>query len=159
MAFSKCAFLACILLVLASFAWADTASCSADSFREACANCQFDANGKMNEECWKGYQQNGVGCIAKEYPATSVVYSQGNCPEIDRCASQLKACVSASPTFSDKEDCSNTEVRDCYWYSDQCVKEAQYKCDPIGVDSICSTILLPLLLAFGGAYASFKTRK
>jgi hypothetical protein len=159
MSFSKWLLLSSILLLFPSFVWADTASCSADSFRNACNSCQFDANGKMNEACWKDYQEKGKACIAKEYPITAGMYSQGNCPEIDQCANKLKACIAAAPTLSDKEDCSNTEVKDCYWYADQCVKEAEYKCNPLDIDrSVCSpAVVLLSLVVFGGMLTSSRS--
>ena len=138
----KLLFLVVVLLLFSSFVRADTAPCSQDSFRQACTSCPFDANGKMDQKCWEKYQQQGTSCIAKEYPVTSGMYSQGNCPEIDACANNLKVCVAAAPTLSDKEDCSSIPVMDCYWYADQCVKAAEHKCNPLNIQGCFPTVIL-----------------
>ena len=159
MIFSKWMFFAGVLILLSSLVWADTASCSQDSFRKACNSCNFDASGKMDQQCWKKYEQEGTSCVAKEYPITAGLYSQGDCQEIDKCASQLKACTSAASSGSDKTDCSTRAVKDCYWYADQCVKKAENKCNPLDIPPCSlSMILLFVVMVSITVYSSSRKK-
>lgn len=147
-----------VLVLFSSIVYADTASCSADSFRQACAACTFDANGKMNQQCWQSYQKKGTDCVAKEYPITATLYSQGDCSEIDKCAAQLKACTSKASTGSDKQDCSTRGVKDCYWRADQCVKKAENKCNPMDI-SCPFAIMMILMLSVGMVKYSIQKKE
>jgi hypothetical protein len=112
----------------ASFA----ASCAADAYAKSCASCPFDnKTGKMDQSCYKGYQNSGTACVSTSYPVTAGLYAQGKCPEIDACASELSSCKSQYASGNDKADCAEGSVSTCFSAADACVRKAVAKCEDI----------------------------
>jgi hypothetical protein len=128
----KIGFVMKTILVL-SFVFAGSvfaATCAADAYRKSCASCQFDnKTGKMDTECYKGYQSGGTSCVATSYPIAAGLYAQGKCPGIDACASEMTSCKSQYASGNDKADCAEGSVGVCFAAADECVKKAVIKCE------------------------------
>ena len=105
-----------------------SAGCSYDSFNAACNDCTFDAYGKMNEECWQGYQSSGTTCLGKQYPMMSAKYMIGDCPQVDECASKLTACKDANDPGTNLKECKNLATLNCFTKADACVEAANEIC-------------------------------
>jgi len=137
-----------IFLLLFSLSSA-AADCSAKSYAQSCANCQFDTNGKMDAGCYSSYKNSGIRCVSTSYPIASGKYAAGQCSGIDACASELSACQSQYTSGNDKEDCQEGSVAVCYAAADQCVSQAAVKCGEIEQQCPGSSaaIVLPFLLA------------
>jgi len=72
-----------IIVVFATLCFSGLAfatTCSYDAFIQSCANCPFDAYGKMNETCSDSYQSDAKTCLGKEYLVMSTKYLFGQCP-------------------------------------------------------------------------------
>lgn len=132
------------------------ADCSYDAYLKACANCPFDANGKINEACMGGYKASALSCISAKYPVMSTKYSAGECPEVDACASELSSCLSAASSGNDKQDCAEGSVKICYSSADTCINKAAIKCGEIEQQCPGSSALILLTLGLLGFYRMRK---
>ena len=132
--------------LLALILTASAASCAANSYREACAACQFDAQGKIDQSCSNGYKASGTACVSTSYPITAAKYAKGECAMVDECASELQSCSTQYASGNDKADCQEGSLAVCYAAADECMKQAAVKCgeiqNPCGAPSF---ILLALL--------------
>lgn len=124
-----------------------SAGCASEAYAKSCANCQFDASGKMDQSCYQGYQASGTGCLATTYPVANAKYVAGNCPGIDSCIEDLNACKAQYASGDDRADCAEGSVGVCFAAADSCVKSAAMKCGEI--ESQCpgssAALVLPLL--------------
>ncbi|NYZ77373.1 hypothetical protein H0O02_03595 [Candidatus Micrarchaeota archaeon] len=124
--------------------------CSAKSYASACANCQFDANGKIDQSCSNSFRASGISCVSTSYPIMSGKYAAGQCPAVDSCADELSSCAAQYGTGNDKADCQEGSLGVCYAASDECVKRAAMGCGEI--ESPCpgsSAAFILLLLGVG----------
>ena len=133
------------LLALAGMIFA--ADCAAKAYRNSCAGCTFDANGKMDRSCSDGYKSSGITCTSTSYPIMSGKYAAGQCPAVDACTGELSSCVAQYSSGNDKADCAEGSVAVCYSASDACVKSAAIKCGE--VENPCGGTALILLGALG----------
>lgn len=115
------------LLLLAGLSHAE-ATCALDSFQKACDSCSFDANGKMDQECWKQYESEGTTCLGISYPMMSAKYTFGSCPQMDECVQRLSACKEMHKSGSDLVDCKNPEMLYCFLKGDNCAQAANAVC-------------------------------
>ena len=137
------------LLVGSSFA----ATCAAEAYAKSCAQCSFDANGKMDRSCSDGFKQSGISCTSTSYPIMSGKYAAGQCPQVDACASELSSCVAQYSSGDDRADCQEGSLAVCYAAADECTKKAAIACGE--VQSPCSApsfILMGMLALAGFAY-------
>lgn len=139
----------------ASFA----ASCSVDSYRNACSGCSFDANGKIDKECMNGKKSAGIACVSSSYPRMSIEYAQGKCPQVDECSAQLQSCLSQMGTGNDKADCAEGSSMTCYAISDQCVQKAAGKCPPPDPNNPCGLPAALIMLVVGGVFLAGFVRR
>lgn len=140
--------LAIILLVgLAILGLTMAADCSASAYRNACASCSFDANGKIDQQCMGGQKAAGITCTTTSYPIASAKYAKGECSAIDACASELSSCTTQYSSGNDKTDCVEGSVSICYSAADQCIQQAAVKCGEI--QSPCSVPTGMILLLVG----------
>ncbi len=105
-----------------------SANCAVEAFTKACSNCPFDAMGKIDEKCFKGYENQGTTCLAKNYPGMSVAYTFGSCPQMDECVSRLSACKETHKSGSDARDCNNQQMIECFRTGDRCAEAAAQVC-------------------------------
>ncbi|HID45610.1 MAG TPA: hypothetical protein EYP34_07645 [Chromatiaceae bacterium] len=117
-----------VFLLLSAALSAAGGTCAYESFTKACSNCPFDANGKMDEKCFKGYESSGTTCLAKTYPGMSLSYTFGSCPQMDECVERLSACKEARKSGSDAVDCNNAEMIECFRMGDRCADAADEVC-------------------------------
>lgn len=116
------------ILLLAGISMA-AEPCASKPFKDACNACTFDANGKMNEQCWKGYEDSGKTCLAVAYPGMTFAYQFGSgCKQLDECVSRLTACKEAMKSGSDKTDCNNPAMHYCFTMADNCALAANKVC-------------------------------
>ncbi|MEM2948555.1 MAG: hypothetical protein QXG02_03425 [Candidatus Anstonellales archaeon] len=115
------------ILVLIGAAYAFV-GCASDAYKQACYNCHFDENGKIDEACLEKYKQEGIACTSKAYPIMSAKYAAGQCPDVQVCASELQSCIHRHSTGNDKLDCEGIEVFGCYYDADICTRKAAEKC-------------------------------
>jgi len=104
-----------------------SAGCAQDAYIKACEHCHFDENGKMDKSCYDSYQQGGVSCIATNFPIATAKHAAGQCPQIDRCTEQLKACVAEFNDYTDKEKCNGLTFA-CFRDADHCIASASLEC-------------------------------
>ncbi|MDD5171553.1 MAG: hypothetical protein PHF60_00795 [Candidatus ainarchaeum sp.] len=133
-------------LILAPLAFA--ANCAASSYAGACSMCSFDAQGRMADTCWQGYKLQGTTCMSSKYPIMATAYSQGKCPQVDECASELQSCIAQYSSGDDKADCQEGSLAVCYAASDECVKSAAVKCGEL--ESPCPGSSTAFILLFAG---------
>lgn len=114
-----------VLLALGGIAFA---GCATNAYLNACSNCKFDSNGKMDQSCYQGYQASGTACVSTQYPVMSTEYAAGKCPQVDACASTLQSCTSAISTGNDSEDCQSGVKAQCFRDADTCVMHAALDC-------------------------------
>ncbi|MEM0438182.1 MAG: hypothetical protein QXU54_02680 [Candidatus Micrarchaeia archaeon] len=129
------------------------AGCSLDAYKNACANCKFDENGKMDKACADMYKTQGLSCLSAQYPIMSARYYAGECNAPQECVSKLSKCLSESSSGNDKFDCQEGTVQACYKSADECMKWASFDCGE--VERQCPGPALIILLAAGlfGFYA------
>ncbi len=104
------------------------ATCASGPFIKACNACTFDANGKMNEACWKSYESEGQTCLATSYPAMALKYQFSGCKQLDTCISRLSSCKEAQKSGSDAKDCNNPSMINCFKIADNCAEAASKVC-------------------------------
>ena len=134
------------LLFLAGMIFA--ADCAAKAYRNSCAGCTFDANGKMDRACSDGYKSSGITCTSTSYPIMSGKYAAGQCPQVDACTGELSSCVAQYSTGDEKADCAEGSVAVCYAASDSCVKSAAVKCGEIEQQCGAPALILLGALSF-----------
>lgn len=141
-----------IALLLFSGAAFAGMTCSADAYRNSCAQCTFDANGKIDQKCYQEKKSAGIGCVSTSHAIASAAYAQGKCPGIDTCASQLQACQAQAGTGNDKADCAEGSVSVCFAAADNCVDSAARECGekPPECKGPAGLIMLIVGLAFAG---------
>jgi hypothetical protein len=144
-----------VLAVLLSASLSFAASCSADSYRKVCSSCPFDKDGKVDQSCSGGYKASGTACVSASYPIMAGKYAQGQCPQVDVCAAELRACSSQYSSGNDKADCEEGSVAVCYAAADQCVQSAAAKCGEIEKQCPGSSATFILLLA-GLGFVRFR---
>jgi hypothetical protein len=146
-----------VLLSCAAFAVGD---CSVTAYRQACASCSFDAQGKMDQECYSAKKASGTACMSATYPIMSGKYATGACPQVDECASELSSCINQYATGNDKADCQEGSTAVCFAAADQCVQGAAFKCGEVEKQcGLTNFILLAGLLGVGFAGLTGKTGK
>lgn len=117
------------LLLLSGISFSAAAACASKPFIDACNACTFDANGKMNEECWKSYESSGQTCLLTSYPGMSFKYQFGDgCKQLDECVARLSACKEAMKSGSDAKDCNNPAMIACFTKADNCALAANLVC-------------------------------
>jgi hypothetical protein len=104
------------------------AGCAQDAYNKACASCSFDSQGKMDQQCYQGYQASGTACVSTTYPTAAAEYAAGKCPGIDTCASALQACKAQTASGNDSEDCNDGVMAQCFHEADSCVTKAAANC-------------------------------
>lgn len=123
---------ALVLGLLAIFVMAGAANAAADCasgpFIKACSACTFDANGKMNQACWKSYESEGQTCLATSYPMMALKYGLTGCAQLDTCVQRLSACKEAHKSGSDAADCNNAAMINCFTVADNCAERASAVC-------------------------------
>ncbi len=139
-----------VFLLLLIFGLVSAAGCAESAYRKACASCPFDANGKMDKNCYDSYQQSGISCIAQVYPIATAKHAAGQCPQIDRCAEELRSCLNIYSEYTDKEKCEIGTAQ-CFSEADSCVFYAAADCGekielPCGLSFILLSVLLSVLV-------------
>ena len=146
------------LLFVAGVSFAATLSpCAANAYQDACAHCSFDANGKMDQSCYQAKQAAGTACISTSYPIAAAKYAEGNCTDIDTCASELTACKAKYATGNDSQDCDIGAMRTCFNDADVCVYKAAQLCETGGI-SVCPTAAMAIIVV-GIVFAAAFIRK
>ena len=150
-----------ILLVLFLIVGLVNDGCAEDAYVKACKNCHFDEHGKMDKNCYDSYQQGGLSCIAATYPIATAKHSAGQCPQIDKCAGQLRTCMAAFNEFTDKENCEGGATG-CFIDADHCIANAAFECgEKAGLQAVpCPTeIFLILSILVMAAWSSWLKNK
>jgi len=150
-----------ILFVLFLIVGLVSAGCAEDAYVKACKNCHFDEHGKMDKNCYDSYQQGGLSCIAATYPIATAKHSAGQCPQIDKCAGQLRTCVAAFNEFTDKENCEGGATG-CFIDADHCIASAAFECgEEAGLQAVpCPTeMFLILSILVMAAWSSWLKNK
>ena len=146
-----------IALLLFSGAAFAGMTCSADAYRNSCASCTFDANGKIDQKCYQEKKSAGIGCVSASHPIASAAYAQGKCPGIDTCASQLQACQASVSTGNDSFDCKEGSANTCFAAADICVDSASRECGEKPPE--CKAPAGLILLVVGIVFAAGFVRK
>ncbi len=94
--------------------------------------------------------------MSATYPVMAGKYAQGQCPQIDSCASELSSCSSQYSSGNDKEDCQEGSQAICYAAADSCLQSAAAKCGE--VEKLCPGPAVLLLALLGLGYASIRSR-
>lgn len=136
------------LLVGSSFA----ASCAADAYRKSCAQCSFDASGKMDRSCSDGFRGSGITCTSTTYPIMSGKYAAGQCPQVDACAEELRSCTAQYASGDERADCQEGSVAVCYAAADQCTSSAARACGEVEQCGAPAFVLMGMLALAGFAY-------
>ena len=139
-----------LLVLLCRTVFAD--GCAETARIRACSECDFDANGKMDPDCYNNIKSNAITCYAVTYPIAYKNYTEGKCPGIDTCVSNWDSCVNSYKSGNDSEDCKNAFMGACYVNADFCVESAARRCQ--GLPQVeCPLIdLLILLFAVGALF-------
>ena len=142
------------LLIFSSVAFAGM-SCSADAYRNSCAGCTFDANGKIDQKCYQEKKSAGIGCVSASHAIASAAYAAGKCPGIDTCASQLQACQASVSTGNDSFDCKEGSMPTCFAAADFCVDHAALDCGerPTECKAPAGMIMLVVGMVFALGFA------
>jgi hypothetical protein len=150
-----------LIMLLSAAGVCHALDCAASAYTSSCSKCSFDSSGKMNQTCYQEWQNWGTKCIAEKRPMLANAYHDGLCSEVDACKKQLQTCQSSSSAGSDKLDCLNPMVGQCYLEADACVADAEKTCDAgIGmtVDGFLNwcpfPVFMVLLLIAGFVYSS-----
>lgn len=117
-----------VLMILIAGAANAAAACASGPFLKACSACTFDANGKMNEACWKSYESEGQTCLATSYPMMALKYQFSGCEQLDTCVQRLSACKEAWKSGSDAVDCKSAGMINCFIVGDTCAERASAIC-------------------------------
>lgn len=133
--------------LLALVLTASSADCAGKAYRDACAACQFDAQGKIDQTCSNGYKGSGTVCVSTSYPITAAKYAKGECSMVDECTSELQSCSAQYASGNDKADCQEGSLAVCYAAADECMKQAAVKCGEIQNPCGAPSFILLLLLA------------
>lgn len=144
----------CLFVALSSISFA-VATCSENAYREACNQCPFDRNGKMDTACYEAKKQAGIGCITSAYPVAAAKYASGKCPQISTCISKLKKCDEAASTGNDMLDCVGGARVSCYIQADRCIMNAATECEAPERE-VCGFFAILLFIGGGLCLAAFK---
>lgn len=146
------------LMALVFLAGIASAGCGSEAYARACSSCSFDANGKMETSCYNGIKTSAISCYTTAYPVTYANYTQGKCPEVDDCISELESCKAQYTSGNDREDCREGSVGVCFASADACMSRTAAKCE--GVQNPCggTTSFILLLLGTGAVFAAWKTK-
>lgn len=117
-----------ILIFMISGAANAAATCASGPFQKSCNVCTFDANGKMNEACWKQYESEGQTCLATSYPMMALKYQLSGCEQLDTCVQRLSACKEVWKSGSDAVDCKSVGMINCFKTADICAERANAVC-------------------------------
>ena len=123
-----------LILILAGLSF--SATCASKAYISSCLKCSFDTTGKMNQPCYEGYQNRGVGCLFAAYPLESIQYQSGNCPAIQACIDKLQECKGLYASGNDKLDCQTDAIDHCFSRADSCVADAVKHCSTPSPDSV-----------------------
>jgi hypothetical protein len=139
------------LLLLSGAAFAGM-TCSADAYRNSCAGCAFDANGKIDQKCYQEKKSAGIACVSASHAIASAAYAAGKCPGIDTCASQLQSCQAQMSSGNDSADCKEGSMNTCFAAADICVDSASLECGerPTECKAPGALIMLVVGLTFVG---------
>ncbi len=125
----KAAFVFGIIFIIAMAGVANAvATCASEPFLKACNACTFDANGKMNEACWKQYESQGQTCLGTSYPMMALKYQFSGCEQLDTCVQRLGACKEVWKSGSDAVDCKSVGMINCFKTADICAERANAVC-------------------------------
>jgi hypothetical protein len=116
------------VLALIALVSVSSAGCAATAYQQACRMCNFDAQGKMNQTCFQGYQTSGTACVSTSYPVAAAKYAAGQCPEIDKCTNTLQTCKASVTSGNDSQDCQEGLVAQCFQDADKCMAGAAVDC-------------------------------
>lgn len=142
------------LFVVLLFAGVSFAGCAADAYADACKHCSFDENGKIDKACQSRYQAGGTACVSAAYPTMSAKYAAGQCPAVDECAAELRACTAREGGSNDEAACEQSGMSDCYTAADSCTAQIAMDCNRA---NLCNSTSFILLAALAGAL--FFSRK
>jgi hypothetical protein len=137
------------MMMLAGLAFA---GCASDAYSKTCGSCPFDQNGKVDQSCKSGYQSAGTTCVSTSYPIMAAKYAKGECPAVDACADELRACTAEYSTGNDKQDCLEGSTSVCYGAADACTSRAARQCGEI--EAPCPGSSAGLILLAGAAFFS-----
>jgi len=138
------AFMALVFLAGITYA-----GCGSEAYAGACSSCSFDASGSMESSCSSGIQTSAVSCYMQRYPVTYANYTQGKCPEVDNCISELQSCKAQYQTGNDRADCQEGSVSVCFAAADSCMASVAQKCE--GIQNPCGGTTSFILLLFGAS--------
>lgn len=142
------------LLIVASMS---TAGCAASAYQQACAQCTFDANGKMDKACYDSKISSATTCYMTKEPEISAKYFAGQCKNIDRCINIMKSCQATKTTGNDRLDCQQGTVSSCFVNADACFNKQIRSCEdeqlPI---QLCPTSFMFLGICVGFVYLQKK---
>lgn len=100
-----------------------------DAYDNACKECTFDANGRMDRTCQAKHQAASIAGLTAAYPITNTKYLFGQCPQVDECTKRLESCKAAVGTGSELEDCiMNPAIAQCFRTADACMHAANEVC-------------------------------
>lgn len=122
------AVLGLIFIIIMAGAASAAAACASEPFAKACSACTFDANGKMNQACWKSYESEGQTCLATSYPMMALKYQFSGCEQLDTCVQRLSACKEVWKSGSDAVDCKSVGMINCFKTADICAERANAVC-------------------------------
>ncbi|MFH1785159.1 MAG: hypothetical protein ABH842_01905 [Candidatus Micrarchaeota archaeon] len=150
-----------LIILVGLITLSSAATCAQKSYSTSCQKCNFDANGKMDQDCYNGYQTSGKGCLFAAYPLESIAYAGGNCPAIDSCVDRVQTCKAIFSSGSDKIDCMTGDISNCFVQGDKCVALAVKDCSkpppqqlefdappPGWCDSVFFLFILPVMALF-----------
>ncbi|MBI5227440.1 hypothetical protein HY988_02515 [Candidatus Micrarchaeota archaeon] len=150
-----------ILILVLGFATVSfAATCASKAYASSCLKCTFDKDGKMDSQCFEGYQSKGIACLFSAYPIESIQYKAGACPAIEACINKLETCKAAYASSNDKYDCEVGNINHCFRRADTCVADAVKHCDTPSPDkvediappsSFCDGFFFAILPIFVGA--------
>jgi len=109
------------------------AYCALKSFDDACSNCGFDGEGRIDKACQDGFQSSGRNCVIKAYPRAAAKYLTGflagdGCPALEKCIDMLKMCDKTVCLGKARDDCQSPVCRNCYAQADRCAFMASKDC-------------------------------
>jgi len=143
------------IIILSSVTFAST--CAAKAYQNSCSACPFDANGKMNQSCYEGYQSSGVSCFGTSHPIAMTQFTQGKCPQVQECVDELNTCKTQYSSGNDSADCQEGSVAICFAATDSCVDQASSECGEKLPTCPTSAVVLGLVLV-GAAFVSSRKR-
>ena len=89
----------------------------------------------------------------------AIEYSNGKCPQVDACSTDLQQCLAQVGTGNDKADCAEGSSATCYRMSDTCVQKAAGQCPPQNMTGLCPFPAGLIMLVLGGVFLAGYIRK